>query len=125
MHDRKSLQDFNLKHGDLIYLCMNKMETNHINDGTNSTTNKLEEVFQNGVEMPVKVELDEVDKKLIKYDGLIEKQMDAKLCRHGANAKCVYCTPIEPYDEGYMKEHNIKHMSFHAYLRKLKHGIDK
>ena len=118
MHERKTIEEYSLRHGDLIYLNRNKDVNNHVNDATKHYDN----VFQNG---NVKVELDDVDKRLSNYDGLIEKQMDPKICRHGANAKCVYCTPIEPYDEAYMKEHNIKHMSFHAYLRKLKHGIDK
>ncbi|KAH9389873.1 Nuclear protein localization protein 4 [Tyrophagus putrescentiae] len=71
------------------------------------------------------VELDDVDKVLSKEDGLIEKPRDAKFCRHAGNSKCVHCTPYEPYDESYLKANNIKHMSFHSHLRKMKSGIDK
>lgn len=71
------------------------------------------------------VEEDEVDKILTKQNGLIEIKPDEKLCQHGNNAKCVHCAPLEPYDENYMHEHNIKHMSFHSYLRKITGGIDK
>ncbi|KAJ2627076.1 nuclear protein localization protein 4, partial [Coemansia sp. RSA 1290] len=59
-----------------------------------------------------------VDNELEKEDGLIKRKRDAKMCKHGANAMCEYCMPIEPYDAGYLEEHGIKHMSFHAYLRK-------
>ncbi|KAI2804923.1 Nuclear protein localization protein 4 [Blomia tropicalis] len=123
MHERKSLKDFNLNHGDLIYLkSNNKMETNSTTSKNNFSQTM---VHSNPVEQShIHVELDEVDKILNKQDGLIEKK-NSNFCRHGDNAKCVHCTPIEPYDEGYMKEHNIKHMSFHSHIRKLKHGIDK
>lgn len=43
-------------------------------------------------------------------------------CNHNANGRCVHCSPLEPWDEDYLKEHNIKHMSFHAYLRKMTSG---
>lgn len=68
---------------------------------------------------------DDVDITLWKENGKIVRNKDANLCRHGAKAMCVHCTPIEPYDEGYMKEHQIKHMSFHSYLRKMTAGADR
>nr|XP_027205548.1 nuclear protein localization protein 4 homolog [Dermatophagoides pteronyssinus] len=117
MHERKSLQDFNLKHGDLIHLKITV--NNSLSNGNDSTT--LSKLFN----VSNSKEIDSVDTILMKRDGLIERKMDANLCQHGPKAKCVHCAPIEPYDESYMKEHNIKHMSFHSYLRKLKRGADK
>lgn len=35
----------------------------------------------------------------------------------------MHCSPLEPWDDNYLKEHKIKHMSFHAYLRKLTSGV--
>ena len=44
----------------------------------------------------------------------------SKNCQHAAAAqKCLYCAPLEPYDDEYLKAEGIKHMSFHSYLRKL------
>jgi nuclear protein localization family protein 4 len=39
----------------------------------------------------------------------------------------MHCTSIEPFDLEYLKNHDppIKYMSFHAYLKKLKSGVDK
>lgn len=45
-------------------------------------------------------------------------------CLHGENSSCIHCLPLEPYDASYLKELNVKHMSFHAYLRKLSSGLD-
>ncbi|KAJ1898875.1 nuclear protein localization protein 4, partial [Coemansia sp. S17] len=62
---------------------------------------------------------EDVDSQLEKDDGLIRRKRDTNFCKHGANAMCEYCTPIEPYDAGYLAENKIKHMSFHSYLRKI------
>lgn len=46
-------------------------------------------------------------------------------CRHGDNGCCVHCSPLEPYDEEYLKTQNMKHLSFHSYLRKMTAGMEK
>uniref|UniRef100_A0A0A9WVS7 Nuclear protein localization protein 4 n=1 Tax=Lygus hesperus TaxID=30085 RepID=A0A0A9WVS7_LYGHE len=68
---------------------------------------------------------DEVDKTLGAMDGKILRQRDQKLCHHNANGCCIHCSPLEPYDEAYLREHNVKHLSFHSYLRKLTGGVDR
>lgn len=68
---------------------------------------------------------DDVDLQLFKLDGKVQRKRDEKLCRHGSNGCCVHCSPLEPFDEAYLKDQNIKHLSFHAYLRKLFAGVDR
>lgn len=46
-------------------------------------------------------------------------------CRHNNNSRCVHCSALEPYDENYLKEQKIKHLSFHSYLRKMTSGVDR
>lgn len=62
---------------------------------------------------------DEIDTILDKQDGLINRPRDSALCRHGAHSKCQNCLPVDPFDEAYLEQKEIKHMSFHSYLRKL------
>lgn len=71
------------------------------------------------------VQSDEVDLTLAKSDGRLERKRDPKLCRHNSNGCCVHCSPLEPFDEEYLKEHKIKHLSFHSYIRKLTSGVDR
>lgn len=47
------------------------------------------------------------------------------MCRHDEKGCCIFCAPLEPYDDGYLRAQNIKHLSFHSYLKKLAGGIDK
>lgn len=68
---------------------------------------------------------DDVDLVLAKTDGRLDRKRDTKLCRHNSNGCCVHCSPLEPWDEEYLKEHKIKHLSFHSYIRKLTSGVDR
>nr|XP_023672755.1 nuclear protein localization protein 4 homolog [Paramormyrops kingsleyae] len=70
---------------------------------------------------------DEIDQFLAKQDGKIYRNRDPQLCRHGPMGKCVHCVPLEPFDEDYLNHLDppVKHMSFHAYIRKLTGGADK
>lgn len=65
------------------------------------------------------VQEDPVDVYWRSQGGNIPRGRDARFCKHGINAMCDYCTPLEPYDAAYHKENNIKYLSYHAYLRKL------
>lgn len=65
-----------------------------------------------------------MDVELFKLDGRIERKKD-KLCLHPDNSRCFHCSSLEPYDEAYLKEQKIKHLSFHSHLRKQTSGIDR
>ncbi|CAK9818482.1 Nuclear protein localization protein 4 homolog [Anthophora plagiata] len=125
-----------LSHGDMLYLVP------HNNTqlwSTPSTSSAVIDASQDSGSMDVtettnhstntsrssSIAVEDVDEQLWKLDGKIERKRDEKLCRHGANACCVHCTPLEPFDEAYLKEQNIKHLSFHSYLRKLTAGVDR
>lgn len=116
-----------MNHADIVYLefveAGNSSST--INPAAAHSTNGKSALVSPTPTTSASVQEDEVDKILWKQSGLIERPRDEQLCKHGPNGKCLHCTPIEPYDEAYLKEHNIKHMSFHAYLRKMTRGIDK
>ncbi|GMT14952.1 hypothetical protein PFISCL1PPCAC_6249, partial [Pristionchus fissidentatus] len=63
--------------------------------------------------------LDEIDFVVGSKDGQIDRGRDHQRCRHNARKKCSYCLPLDPFDEEYLKEKEIKHMSFHSHCRKM------
>ena len=71
------------------------------------------------------VQEERIDTYWSSQEAKIPRSRDAKFCRHGAQGMCDYCMPLEPYDAQYHSEHNIKHLSFHARLRKLNAGTNK
>ncbi|KAI5955416.1 NPL4 [Candida margitis] len=127
----KSVAELNLKNGDLLYINygdalptpsasaqggsapINSVNTSTTTaTGTTSTSIPLTKSSAHG---PVNVKQLPVDDELDKLDGMIQRPMSS-MCRHGSKGMCEYCSPLSPWDESYRKEHNIKHISYHAYL---------
>eukprot|EP00123_Amoebidium_parasiticum_P015483 comp22996_c0_seq1/m.36618 comp22996_c0_seq1/g.36618 ORF comp22996_c0_seq1/g.36618 comp22996_c0_seq1/m.36618 type:complete len:609 (-) comp22996_c0_seq1:20-1846(-) len=69
---------------------------------------------------------DAVDVQLAREPGTIKRQFDQNRCRpHGRNGRCENCMDLEPYDSAYLQANNIKHLSFHSWLRKQTGGLDR
>lgn len=114
-----NLKHYGLRHGDMLYLHpLNGTTLLPVSDSHSSSTTSV----SNSVSF---VSEHEVDVYLQKQDGKIPREQDERLCRHNQKTRCVHCAPLEPYDDEFLREHNIKHMSFHTYLRKIKSGVDK
>eukprot|EP00096_Caligus_rogercresseyi_P005685 TRINITY_DN21660_c0_g1_i1.p1 TRINITY_DN21660_c0_g1~~TRINITY_DN21660_c0_g1_i1.p1 ORF type:complete len:555 (+),score=170.01 TRINITY_DN21660_c0_g1_i1:176-1840(+) len=102
----KSLSSLGLQHGDMIFAF-----------GKPGAEAKTPEAKSTPVETQV-IE-DEVDQLLSREEGKIPRSKGEN-CRHASeNAKCIHCTPLEPFDESYHSSNQIKHLSFHAYLRQM------
>ncbi|RZF33940.1 hypothetical protein LSTR_LSTR006322 [Laodelphax striatellus] len=143
----RTVSAYGLKHGDMIYLAplngamlwdnprpstsssMDGASTSNSHYSRPSTSMSADRPSHSsgvqGRQSSLPYLEDEVDQILWKQDGKVQRKRDEKLCRHGSNACCVHCSPLESYDEAYLKEQNVKHMSFHAYLRKLTAGVNK
>ncbi|XP_026729175.1 nuclear protein localization protein 4 homolog isoform X2 [Trichoplusia ni] len=137
----RRLRDCGLQHGDMLYLSPVNGAVLFDQPSTSGEPNESDKPFGETIEAgpsssgsgaapqaastaarPIAPQEDEVDLQLYRMTGNINRQRDDKLCRHNSKGCCVHCSPLEPWDEGYLKEHNIKHMSFHAYLRKITSG---
>jgi nuclear protein localization family protein 4 len=139
----KTLGELMLKHGDTLYLTpeegMHLLPSSEDNNdevmqdvsvdlprSSNSSSRSLSSATLTDIP-PLelkKVPEDDVDVALSTQDGMIPRKKD-RLCQHGENSGCIHCAPLPPYDEGYLKEHKIKHLSFNSHLRKLTSGVDK
>ncbi|GAA5892590.1 nuclear protein localization protein 4 [Sporobolomyces salmoneus] len=64
-----------------------------------------------------------VDEYWEKRDGKIAREKGKNGCRCGPKSMCDYCMPLEPFDAEYQASQNIKHLSYHSYLKKLHASI--
>ncbi|KAF8603809.1 polyubiquitin-tagged protein recognition complex, Npl4 component [Ceratobasidium sp. AG-I] len=123
----RSLKALGLNHGDLLFLSYKskeaeaKEETPAPAPAPTPAPNQPPQpvTARRQVEPWETVVEDPADTYWRGLDGKIQRQRDSNFCRHGSNAMCDYCMPLEPYDQKYHAEHKIKHLSFHAHLRKL------
>ncbi|EGO02804.1 hypothetical protein SERLA73DRAFT_119835 [Serpula lacrymans var. lacrymans S7.3] len=116
----RSLEALGLKHGDLVFVSYQaraapstSVEQGDV-DGQPSTVKSV--TTKNVWDA---VQEDAVDSYWRSKDGKIPRGRDSRFCKHGANGMCDYCMPLEPYDSAHHTEHSIKHLSYHAYLRKI------
>merc|ERR1719186_1396406 len=134
----KSVSSCGLKHGDRLYLNPKKNKSatlfkpEPVSAGTSSSNNSSSfnppsDAGQSKAVVKVKPQVEEhqVDVELSKMDGKIPRKRDALHCRHNQNSQCVHCTPFEPYEEEYLKEKQIKHMSFQSFLRMTFKDVSK
>ncbi|KAI6153385.1 NPL4 family-domain-containing protein [Pisolithus tinctorius] len=116
----RTLQSLGLKHGDLVFVGYKsaslsappETETANASQPPSSTPHSAINVLE-------RVQEHAVDLYWRQKDGKIPRNRDSRFCKHGPNGMCDYCMPLEPYDAAYQAENNIKHLSFHAYLRKM------
>ncbi|KAI6031945.1 NPL4 family-domain-containing protein [Pisolithus microcarpus] len=106
----RTLQSLGLKHGDMVFVGYKSGPLSSPPD--TGTTDPSQPVWERVQEHPV-------DTYWRQKDGKISRNRDSRFCKHGPNGMCDYCMPVEPYDAAYQAEHSIKHLSFHAYLRKM------
>lgn len=59
-----------------------------------------------------------LDESIRKTSGKISRPRQRE-CAHPEHGMCSHCMPLEPFDETHHRALGIKHLSFHAYLRKL------
>ncbi|XP_038831310.1 nuclear protein localization protein 4 homolog isoform X3 [Salvelinus namaycush] len=134
----KTLSLLKIKHGDMLYLYPSgspgpagetmDVATPHSSSlpSTSHSSSSSSSMMSRSHSAP-HISEDEIDQYLAKQEGKIYRNKDPQLCRHGSMGKCVHCVPLEPFDEEYLShlEPPVKHMSFHAYIRKLTGGADK
>ncbi|KAK6459848.1 nuclear protein localization factor and ER translocation component [Scheffersomyces coipomensis] len=127
----KSIQELGFKNGDLLFVSYELEEGAGdssevpagaaLSSSTTAATNH--HVSINPIQVPSSGPLKSIkqlpiDDELEKQDGLIKRPL-TKFCQHGVKGMCEYCSPLPPWDKDYRKEQNIKHMSFHSYLKEI------
>ncbi|KAH9836514.1 polyubiquitin-tagged protein recognition complex Npl4 component [Rhodofomes roseus] len=115
-----NLQTLGLSHGDLVFVSYKPREESAPEAATVAESSQTAHAGGAVAKRPWElVQEDPVDTYWRSKDGKIPRERDPRFCKHGPAGMCEYCMPLEPYDAAYHAEHSIKHLSYHAYIRKL------
>ncbi|KAH0590327.1 hypothetical protein H2248_000487 [Termitomyces sp. 'cryptogamus'] len=112
----RTLKNLGLNHGDLVFVGYQSRPSSSVAGDIVSRTVPTTDATKRPWEL---VTEDPVDTYWRGQTGMLPRGRDAQFCKHGPKGMCDYCMPLEPYDAVYHKENNIKHLSYHAYLRKI------
>lgn len=111
----KMVRELELKHGDMLYIdWSDNVSSNQTVAMDSATQNKTETTITQS----------SLDDELDNETGLIPRNR-SQLCKHGDKGMCEYCSPLPPWDKEYHEEHNIKHISFHSYLKQINQATNK
>ena len=116
---RQTLSALRLKHGDMLFI---KKRVEGAGTPMEATIMPVTASPATPAAPATLSQLDEVDTKLAKLEGTIPRPLNPQLCNHNDNGRCVHCSPLEPYNEEYLKENKIKHLSYYSYLKKRRSG---
>ncbi|OLL23421.1 Nuclear protein localization protein 4 [Neolecta irregularis DAH-3] len=111
-----------VRHGDLFFLIYSEVQGEEHHPEFDHTL-PLPNVQL--LKSHISIEQDAVDDFLEKQDGKIPRGRDHRMCKHNEKGMCDHCIPFEPFDQKYLDDQKIKHMSFHAYLKMLNTHTNK
>ncbi|KAH9050459.1 polyubiquitin-tagged protein recognition complex Npl4 component [Lactarius hengduanensis] len=116
----RTLKSLGIRHGELVFVSYTKQSSPSAPQEPAPEKAAAVAASASATSRPWEtVQEDTVDQHWRTIDGKIPRSRDLNFCKHGANAMCDYCMPLEPYDRKYHQDHSIKHLSYHAYLRQL------
>ncbi|KAK7064546.1 nuclear protein localization protein 4 [Favolaschia claudopus] len=115
----RSLESLGLKHTDLVFVNYKTKDISASSSSSALTNISAGAAATEPTRIWEMVKEDPVDVHWRDKDGKIKRGRDARFCTHAANGMCDYCMPLEPYDAVHHKAQAIKHLSYHAYLKKI------
>ncbi|CCH62669.1 hypothetical protein TBLA_0H03880 [Henningerozyma blattae CBS 6284] len=123
-HASQRIEQLGLSHGDMIYVDWEEKTNQSDMNSSGSVAINGQEFNNSSIKTGLQSPQSSLDNKLDKEDGLIPRTR-SNLCKHGDKGMCEYCSPLPPWDREYHEKNNIKHISFHSYLKQLEKSTNK
>ncbi|ODV87544.1 hypothetical protein CANARDRAFT_21491 [[Candida] arabinofermentans NRRL YB-2248] len=129
----QTIESSNLKNGDMLYLTYEESKepiqdtvisssiSGKHSEKSATVAIDISSSSNNQQKKPNQLAIDDI---LDKEEGLITRKKTS-FCRHTEKGMCEYCSPLPPWDKNYQADHNIKHISFHAYINELNSSTNK